>query len=92
MKDETGATIGKVSAVQNFGGGDILEIVHAGRKGVLIPFTQAAVPDIDVKAGFLRVDTAAAGLVEDASGEDEEGGEAPEKPRPSGPEGEGGDR
>ncbi|MEP9397528.1 ribosome maturation factor RimM [Mesorhizobium sp. KR2-14] len=89
VKDETGATIGKVSAVQNFGGGDILEIVHAGRKGVLIPFTQAAVPDIDVKAGFLRVDTAAAGLVEDASGEDEEGGEALERPR--GREGEGGD-
>lgn len=89
VKDETGATIGKVSAVQNFGGGDILEIVHAGKKGVLIPFTQAAVPDIDVKAGFLRVDTAAAGLVEEAD-EDEEGGEALERPR--GREGEGGHR
>ncbi len=91
VKDETGATIGKVSAVQNFGGGDILEIVHAGKKGVLIPFTQAAVPDIDVKAGFVRVDTAAAGLVEDTD-EHEEGGDAPEEPRPSGPEGEGGER
>ena len=89
VKDETGATIGKVSAVQNFGGGDILEIVHAGKKGVLIPFTQAAVPDIDVKAGFVRVDTAAAGLVEEAD-EDAEGGEALE--RPSSPEGEGGER
>jgi 16S rRNA processing protein RimM len=91
VKDETGATIGKVSAVQNFGGGDILEIVHAGKKGVLIPFTQAAVPDIDVKGGFVRVDTAAAGLVEEAD-EDEEGRDAPEEPRPRAPEDDGGDR
>ncbi|TIT11678.1 MAG: ribosome maturation factor RimM, partial [Mesorhizobium sp.] len=44
VRDETGAAIGKVVAVHNFGGGDILDITFAGRKGVLIPFTQAAVP------------------------------------------------
>jgi 16S rRNA processing protein RimM len=84
VKDEAGAMIGKVTAVQNFGGGDILEIVHAGRKGVLIPFTQAAVPEVDVRAGFLCVDTAAAGLVEGASEEDEEGGDASSKPADAG--------
>ncbi|MEP9374652.1 ribosome maturation factor RimM [Mesorhizobium sp. KR1-2] len=99
VQDETGATIGKVTAVHDFGGGDILEIVHEGRKGVLIPFTQAAVPDIDVKAGFLRVDTACAGLIEDASEEGAEQGQdaSPKhggagKDRPRGPKDAGGNR
>ena len=50
-------TLGKVTAVQNFGGGDILEITFHGRKGVLIPFTQAAVPEVDIAGGFIPVDT-----------------------------------
>lgn len=87
VKDETGAAVGKVTAVQNFGGGDILEISHAGRKGVLVPFTEAAVPEIDIKAGFLRIDTVAAGLVEE-SGDEEQGADARER----GPKDGGGDR
>jgi 16S rRNA processing protein RimM len=65
VRDETGEPVGKVVAVQNFGGGDILEIVHGGTKGVLIPFTEAAVPEVDVAAGFVRIDSIAAGLVEE---------------------------
>lgn len=65
VRDETGAIVGKVRAVHNFGGGDILEITYQGRKGVMVPFTQAAVPVVDVKAGFVAIDTAAAGLGED---------------------------
>lgn len=79
VKDEAGASIGKVTAVLNFGGGDILEITHAGRKGVLVPFTEAAAPEIDIKAGFLRLDTVAAGLVEET---DEDGPEEEEPNRP----------
>jgi 16S rRNA processing protein RimM len=78
VKDETGASVGKVMAVQNFGGGDILEITHAGKKGVLVPFTEAAVPEIDIKAGFVRIDTLAAGLVE----EPEEDSDEEEMPAP----------
>ena len=52
--DETGATIGKVTAVQNFGGGDILELQLSDGKDVLIPFTHAAVPDVDVGGGLIR--------------------------------------
>jgi 16S rRNA processing protein RimM len=77
VKDETGASVGKVMAVQNFGGGDILEITHSGKKGVLVPFTEAAVPEIDIKAGFLRIDTLAAGLVESEEDSDEEEMPAP---------------
>lgn len=95
VKDEAGASIGKVTAVLNFGGGDILEITHAGRKGVLVPFTEAAAPEIDIKAGFLRVDTIAAGLVEetDEDGPQEEDPNRPAaKSRPRGPKDGGGNR
>ncbi len=69
VKDETGAPVGMVTAVQNFGGGDILELTLGGKRGVPIPFTQAAVPEVDIPAGFLRIDSAAAGLVEDEDDE-----------------------
>lgn len=63
--DETGAKIGRVSAVQDFGGGDILEITLAGRRPVMVPFTKAAVPEVSVSQGYLRLDSVAAGLVDD---------------------------
>ncbi len=64
VRDETDSVVGSVIAVQNFGGGDILELVLDGKRGVLVPFTQAAVPVVDVKAGFVRIDRIAAGLVD----------------------------
>lgn len=70
VRDETGAAIGKVTAVQNFGGGDVLELTVDGRKGVLIPFSLAAVPEVFVSEGYIVIDRLAAGLVED---EDEDG-------------------
>jgi 16S rRNA processing protein RimM len=65
VRDETGAVLGEVTAVQNYGGGDILELGLGGRKGALIPFSSAAVPEVDVAAGFIRIDRRAAGLTED---------------------------
>lgn len=62
VRDETDAVIGKVSAVQNFGGGDIVEIALAGRRMVMVPFTLAAIPQIALGDGFIRIDTVAAGL------------------------------
>ena len=94
VRDETGADVGKVVAVQNFGGGDILEITFRGRKGVLIPFSQAAVPEVDITGGFITVDTLAAGLVEDADedGQPDEPGRFNPKCRPRGPKDAGGNR
>jgi len=93
VRDDTGAAIGKVVAVHNFGGGDILDVTLAGRKGVLIPFTQAAVPRVSVAEGFVSVDPLAAGLVEDEDGEaaSSHGGFDP-KGRPRGPTDAGGNR
>lgn len=93
VRDENGEPVGKVSAVQNFGGGDILEIQYQGRKGVLIPFTQAAVPVVDVSGGFVAIDTVAAGLVENEDDDDAPSdGEFEDKSRPRGPKDAGGNR
>jgi 16S rRNA processing protein RimM len=71
VRDDTGAVIGKVVAVQNFGGGDILDLTLGGRKGVLIPFSKAAVPEVSIAGGYIRIDPVAAGLVDDSDGEEE---------------------
>lgn len=52
-----GAPFGKVVAVHDFGAGDILEIVpEAGGKTIMLPFTKAVVPGVDLKAGRLVVE------------------------------------
>ncbi len=48
--------IGKVTDVLNFGAGDILEIIPAaGGETLLIPFTKASVPRIDLSAGEIVI-------------------------------------
>ncbi|AZN96962.1 ribosome maturation factor RimM [Mesorhizobium sp. M9A.F.Ca.ET.002.03.1.2] len=92
VRDDTGADIGKVVAVHNFGGGDILDVTLGERKGVLIPFTQAAVPDVSIAEGFLRVDPAAAGLIDDEDSEAPGRDGFDPKGRPRGPKDAGGNR
>jgi 16S rRNA processing protein RimM len=51
-----GAAIGEVIAVQNYGAGDLLEIRVSGeRQTLLVPFTEAAVPQVDIAAGRVVV-------------------------------------
>lgn len=53
----SGGELGTVSAVHNYGAGDVIEIARPGRKApVLLPFTRAAVPVIDIGAGRIKVD------------------------------------
>jgi 16S rRNA processing protein RimM len=55
--DTGGVVLGLVAAVHNHGAGDILEITGPGRKSVLmLPFTLAAVPTVDLAAGRVVVD------------------------------------
>jgi 16S rRNA processing protein RimM len=65
VRDESGAEIGAVSAIHDFGAGDILEVKRKSEPSVMIPFTRAAVPEVAPVKGFVRVDTLAAGLVEE---------------------------
>ncbi len=45
-----GEPLGTVTAVLNFGAGDIIEIKRDGSEPLLVPFTDAAVPEIDMTA------------------------------------------
>jgi 16S rRNA processing protein RimM len=55
--DTGGAILGLVAAVHNHGAGDILEITGPGRKtALMLPFTLAAVPTVDLAAGRVVVD------------------------------------
>jgi 16S rRNA processing protein RimM len=55
--DTGGVVLGSVVAVHNHGAGDILEITGPGRKtALMLPFTLAAVPTVDLAAGRVVVD------------------------------------
>lgn len=57
VQDTGGAALGKVKAVLNHGASDLLEVVAPGRKGaLLIPFTKAIVPTVDLRARRIVVD------------------------------------
>lgn len=53
--DTGGAELGQVRAVHDFGAGDVLDIV-GGAKPIMLPFTQAVVPTVDLTAGRLVAD------------------------------------
>jgi 16S rRNA processing protein RimM len=54
LKD--GAALGRVCAVHEYGAGDSLEVEKADGGTVVVPFTDAVVPEIDIAAGRLVVD------------------------------------
>jgi 16S rRNA processing protein RimM len=79
VRDESGVEIGTVSAIHDFGAGDILEVRRDGGPSIMIPFTRAAVPEVAPARGLIRVDSVAAGLVEDGdSGARKKGGTEPQ--------------
>ena len=55
--DTGGTSLGTVQNVLNHGAGDLLEIKGAELpEPILLPFTQAAVPTVDLKAGRIIAD------------------------------------
>lgn len=75
VRDPGGAVIGRVLAVHNHGAGDILEIGGGGRRSaLLLPFTMATVPTVDLAAGCLIADLPEG--LEDAPGTAPGAGEA----------------
>ncbi len=62
--DTGGAPLGTVKAVHDHGAGDLLEVERRGRESVLLPFTRATVPTVDLVAGRLIADPPE-GLFED---------------------------
>ncbi|ODS02117.1 hypothetical protein AUC71_02330 [Methyloceanibacter marginalis] len=52
--DTSGAPLGTVVGVHNFGAGDLVEVAPAnGGETLLVPFTEAAVPEVDIENGRL---------------------------------------
>jgi 16S rRNA processing protein RimM len=51
-----GTALGSVIAIHNHGAGDILEIVAPDGEPILVPFTKAIVPTVDIAGGRLVVD------------------------------------
>jgi 16S rRNA processing protein RimM len=53
---EDGAALGTIIAVHDFGAGDVIEIARDVGQPVLVPFTRAAVPVVDIAGGRVVVD------------------------------------
>ena len=53
VEDAQGAALGRVKAVENHGAGDLLEVEGPGGESLLLPFTRAVVPQVDLAGGRL---------------------------------------
>ncbi|WP_315836684.1 ribosome maturation factor RimM [Bradyrhizobium prioriisuperbiae] len=51
-----GAPIGRVTAIHNFGAGNIIEIAPPQGPTLLLPFTNAVVPTVDLAAGRVIIE------------------------------------
>ncbi len=67
-----GERLGTIRAIYDFSAGDVLEIAQEDGAVVMVPFTRAAVPEIDFAGGRVVIDPPP-GLLEDPV-EDPEGG------------------
>ena len=63
----TGEPLGKVIAIHNFGAGDIIEIAPPAGTTIMLPFSNAVVPTVDISGGRVVI-----ALPEDIEGGDEE--------------------
>lgn len=64
VEDRGGGRLGRVMGVQNHGAGDILEIVRPDGSELLLPFTRALVPKVDLAGGRLVAEPPAEGAEE----------------------------
>jgi len=67
----SGEVLGTVSAVEDFGAGDVLEVASGPYKGLVVPFTNEVVPEVDLEIGTVTVDLPD-GLLEPPEGEAKE--------------------
>jgi len=54
--DAAGGPLGRVIAIHNFGAGDIIEIAPPNGATMLLPFTNAVVPTIDLEGGRVVIE------------------------------------
>jgi 16S rRNA processing protein RimM len=83
VEDRAGAKLGGIVAVHNYGAGDLLEIDRGGDgETVMVPFTAAMVPTVDIAAGRVIVDPPP-GLLDGPpeDGAEDATGRSPQQPR-----------
>ena len=54
--DTGGVELGEITTVADYGGGDFIEVKLKKGKLLLVPFTQEAVPTVDLTAGRIVID------------------------------------
>ena len=54
-RDPSGAVVGRIRAVENFGAGDLLEIAPPSAASWWLPFTREAAPEVSIAGGFVVV-------------------------------------
>jgi 16S rRNA processing protein RimM len=69
--DAAGGALGTVTAMHNFGAGDLIEVRPLAGDTVMLPFTHSVVPLVDIAGGRIVVAPPAGAF--DAAGPDEEG-------------------
>ena len=77
-----GEELGRVTAIHNFGAGDIIEIAPASGPTMLLPFSNAVVPTVDVAGGRVVIE-----LPEEIEGNDPDAADddvSPRRPREGG--------
>ena len=69
VETETGVAVGHVVAMQNYGAGDLLEVAPPSGDSLLVPFSTAFVPVVDLASGRVVVtDTAVEAATDDDEG------------------------
>ncbi|MGC1552350.1 MAG: ribosome maturation factor RimM [Bradyrhizobium sp.] len=74
-----GVTLGRVLAIHNFGAGDIIEIAPPSGATMLLPFTNAVVPTVDLAGGRVVIE-----LPEEIEGDEPDAPDPSRRPRESG--------
>ena len=74
-----GEPIGRVIAIHNFGAGDIIEIAPPHGATMLLPFTNAVVPTVDIPGGRVMIE-----LPEEIEGDEPDAPDLSRRPRESG--------
>ena len=67
-----GRSLGTVVGVQNYGAGDLLEVAPSRGDTILVPFTRAVVPTVDITGGLVTVDPPE-GLLEEEPDDEQDG-------------------
>ena len=75
----SGGPLGRVIAIHNFGAGDIIEIAPPSGTTMLLPFTNAVVPTVDIAGGRVVIE-----LPKEIEGDEPDAADPSRRPRESG--------